>query len=352
MTQLLSHIVRKRFSAVNEDVATDALQFILSASETARNAMMKLLRGFVPELPDLRFYSQQAGEGLRPDMWGYEYSGNEVRAFIENKFWAGLTDQQPVGYLKRLADSREQTLQLFIVPEARRLTLWHELLRRVDAAGMRVSERTESPGLYCETSIGPVLALISWRHVLSVLAYDLAEEPGTLNDLRQLQALCEAADEHAFIPFSGELLTDQTIPTAILQLGELVFTAIDVAAAEGAVYVDGLRSQADWERIGRYVRTGSGRSAGYWIGIHFRLWKHHGRSPIWMVFADSDWGKATEVRRVLEPWSIRSGRLTANDSGAFCIALDVSTGEEKDRAIEGLAECFGKISRLLLNAGS
>lgn len=96
MTTVFSHIVQRRLSQEHENVATDALSFILSQSEPARSGVMKLLRTICTQLPDLRFRTQGTVEDSRPDMWGFE--GASPRVFIENKFWAGLTDNQPVGY--------------------------------------------------------------------------------------------------------------------------------------------------------------------------------------------------------------------------------------------------------------
>ena len=82
METVFSHIVQKRFSKVNEDVATDALAFVLHSSKTARNGMMKLLRGIVPDLPELQFRTQQTEGCIRPDMWGF--AGVDPRVFVEN----------------------------------------------------------------------------------------------------------------------------------------------------------------------------------------------------------------------------------------------------------------------------
>ncbi len=46
------------------------------------------------DLPELTFKTQQTEGSIRPDMWGF--AGNEPCVYIENKFWAGLTDNQPV----------------------------------------------------------------------------------------------------------------------------------------------------------------------------------------------------------------------------------------------------------------
>jgi hypothetical protein len=85
MQTVFSHIIQKRFSRINEDVATDALSFILHSSESARNGIMKLLRGLVGDLPDLRFRTQQTENSIRPDMWGFHKTEPRVdRVFREN----------------------------------------------------------------------------------------------------------------------------------------------------------------------------------------------------------------------------------------------------------------------------
>jgi len=116
MPTIFSHIIQKKFSAQYEDVATDALAYLIKSSPGAHRGMMKLLRGLVPglvpELPELCFKTQQAAqkeEGtIRPDMWGFAESG--TRVFVENKFWAGLTDNQPVAYLEELAKCTQPSI--------------------------------------------------------------------------------------------------------------------------------------------------------------------------------------------------------------------------------------------------
>ncbi len=55
-----SHVVQKRLSQENENVATEALSFVLQSHELAHNGMMKLLRGIDPQMPRLWFRTQQA----------------------------------------------------------------------------------------------------------------------------------------------------------------------------------------------------------------------------------------------------------------------------------------------------
>src|ERR1017187_4981527 len=123
MSTVFSHIVLRRLSKEYENVATEALAFILDVSEGARTGVMKLLKVIAPELPSLRFETQQsfdteqADASARPDIWGLDEA--TLRVLIENKFGAGLTVNQPVEYLRKLATCPSPAVLLMVVPEAR-----------------------------------------------------------------------------------------------------------------------------------------------------------------------------------------------------------------------------------------
>jgi hypothetical protein len=97
--QLFGHLV-SRFSTHPENLATEALAFIVNRSATMRVELRNLFGRTGIELPPLaRFQSQAADEqGNIPDLIGLDALGAEW-LFIENKFWAGLTENQPAGYL-------------------------------------------------------------------------------------------------------------------------------------------------------------------------------------------------------------------------------------------------------------
>src|SRR5687767_5081415 len=125
MNTVFSHIVQRRLSQENENVATEALAFIVESSAPARAGLMKVLTGVAPGLPALRFRTQQTKENARPDMWGFD--GGTPRVFIENKFWAGLTENQPVQYLRVLAHYPNPAVLLTVVPANRLETVRREL---------------------------------------------------------------------------------------------------------------------------------------------------------------------------------------------------------------------------------
>lgn len=347
MHTVFSYIIQKRFSQINEDVATDALAYVLESSDAASRGMTKLLRGIIPDLPPIRFRTQQTEGTIRPDMWGY--AGSEPRVFLENKFWAGLTDNQPVSYLRQLSAYSQPTILLVVAPVAREQTLWRELKRRLLDANISVLERDAAAGVVqsVTTQLGPILALTSWTNVLSVLEHETVDDPSARGDLVQLHALCNVADNEAFVPVSNVELSDQRTPAFILQLYSIVQAAVEHAVTENVMSVNKLRPQASWDRIGRYVWVLGEQSAGGWFGIHFGLWKSHGTTPLWLLFSEDKFGRAQEVRLLIEPWAAKKGLLTATYDHNFAVALDIPIGEEKAGVVRSLVVDLKAIATVL-----
>ena len=190
-------------------------------------------------------------------------------------------------------------------------------------------------------------ALTSWTKLLSVLELEVAEDPFVRSDLLQLRALCEAADNDAFVPISSAQVTDQRNPAFILQLNSIWQAAVDVSVRDDVLNLKGTNPQASAERIGRYAYFGRERRAALWIGTHFDLWKEHGRTPLWAVFSPSNLGAALEVRTLLEPWAAQQGVLTASQGDNFVVALDIACGEEKDVVVNSLVHRLKEIAGIL-----
>ena len=102
-TTVLAHIAASM--PQKENLATEALAFILNGSPVARGALQSQLAILLGTIaPIARVATQIAvGEESRPDVVLLAESGDPL-GYIEAKFWAALTDAQPVQYVKRLAD--------------------------------------------------------------------------------------------------------------------------------------------------------------------------------------------------------------------------------------------------------
>lgn len=92
-----------RFASHPENLAVEALAHILRASATARRAMVEAVTAAGLELPgELTFDTQVSSDGLgQPDLVGFDDKRRGV-LIVEAKFWAGLTEHQPVSYLQQL----------------------------------------------------------------------------------------------------------------------------------------------------------------------------------------------------------------------------------------------------------
>ena len=109
---LFAHIAPRLTNRV-EDVAVDALGYILSQSGAARKALADTLKtgGILVDSIE-RVQTQAVGEkGERPDLVGFGQD-NVEHVMIEAKFWAGLTASQPNDYLERFAPKQARGASL------------------------------------------------------------------------------------------------------------------------------------------------------------------------------------------------------------------------------------------------
>lgn len=116
---------------------------------------------------------------------------------------------------------------------------------------------------------------------------------------------------------------------------------------EATLSIAGLKPSAAWERIGRYAQVPVGRGADAWLGIHFRLWKSHGATPLWLVYSQTSYGRAQEVRPLIEPWAADRGILCVDDGGGVAIALDLPPGEEQPGVVRHLADRLKAVAAVL-----
>ena len=128
-----------RFHPRMEEVAVEALTYILNRYPASREGLAELVERPVP---DMRLSAQPfeteavAPDGTRPDVLQRGDDRRE-RFFIEAKFYAPLTRNQPVRYLERLTTKGVSVL-MFLAPAERVDELWDELLGRLKDRGLYV----------------------------------------------------------------------------------------------------------------------------------------------------------------------------------------------------------------------
>jgi hypothetical protein len=334
MSTVFRHIVREHLSHKYEDIATDALAFILR-NESARNGLTKFLRAMEPNLPEnLHFRTQAAKGSTRPDMCGFD-DQEEERVFIENKFWAALTTNQPANYLRRLDKSSPPTMVLIVIPADRWATMSSKL--RESAEVLNSNRRLKHCDWWqIKGHRGRLLALTTWEKLLSAIKNNLKKERHIMNDLIHLNDLCNIAGQ-SFVPISSKQVKDSKIPSLILQLNSILDQALEQAKEKflSTKSPKGNLGRSNYpDCIGRYIQFHGEKSIA-WIGTEFSLWKLKEETPFWLVFEDTKWQRGREVRDKLEVWAKGQKMLSnwwTNGYGYDEFAIGIRLETNKDEA--------------------
>ncbi len=347
---VLSHLA-VRFAVHPEVVATEALTFILKQSPAARNALAEIARQFgVVIQEDLKFEAQSSDDaGARPDIIG-KASSEGARLVIELKFWAGLSEAQPVGYIKSMPE--ETSLLMFVAPGLRFETLWSELFRRCAVSGITTLGPTTPRHEIRFTPVGNhVLGLVSWRFLLdSILSsVEIAEDVGTSADIRQLAGLCEKMDDDAFLPLTSDELTS-AMGRRIIQFGQLAFDLTDLLVDKKLASIKGRRATGSNGYYGRPLQL-----KGYGCFLHFNAWhwSRWGESPLWLKIQGPDWKRSVQVLD-----AVAKANIVHHDFEEACIIpIMLPPGEEREvimqkalAQLELVAKALPEIDEALLNA--
>ena len=163
---VLAHVV-DRGALAAEPAATQALAYILNSSPDIAGAFVGMLPdasiGYAPDRIEAEL---EYGEA-RPDLTIHD-SDNRPRIFVENKFWAGLTDAQPVSYLETLEklSKGHPSALMFIVPEQRMSSVWTELTERCKQAELTGDEARNEQGVIWNRIGCSIMLITSWRYAL------------------------------------------------------------------------------------------------------------------------------------------------------------------------------------------
>ncbi|MHB1006191.1 MAG: hypothetical protein ACYC3S_11190 [Chloroflexota bacterium] len=328
-----------RFAPSPENLATEALGYVLQESSTARGELLNLLSAAGIHIRgDLTYRTQvDSDDGSICDLVGQNPNGEQVLV-MEAKFWAGLTERQPVAYLSRLPTDCTSGL-VFVAPAKRFHTLSDELLRRLLAAKIATDGFT-SVGQ--EVVIARLdghhhLAIISWRAVLQALSRALvtANDHAKAADVAQIEGLCAKMDSEAFLPLRGEDLSE-AFPKRLLQYLEVIDELAALATTRGICNKDGLRATSLRASHGTYLRLAG---VGIYLHVSYRKWYELRNTPFWITIHGREWKDWQSVRQQLSGWETESpARLLfyQKQSKSLVVPLFPPLGEEKGRVLEAL----------------
>lgn len=332
-------------SSSPEDVATRALELLLGRSAIARHAVDRVLSDLREgrTAPVARWTSQVvAADQSRTDLQGYDV-GDVTIAILENKFWAGLTDNQPTAYLERL--SHQDGILLFVVPRTRVALIARELAMRTPKPfGEYVRLSGDLDRLVSRSPDGRTLAVLSWDILLASIesALESAEEFDNLADLRQLGGLVRKMDSEGFLPLSSSQLTGDA-PRLLLSLCELTDGVIQTILGWPFANRRNLRAAAGKGWYGHYFRL---HGFGCQLIVTATRWQASGRSPIWLRISNADWELQPNLRASLaiavdDPTWIEEDRR--REWSGYWLPLTLLEGREREPVI---AHLVGHIRRV------
>ena len=322
-TSLLGHLVP--LIRQPEPAATQALRYVLEAAPEIGATFVELLTGERFEIG--RIGSEWQFENrVQPDVVIYDGHGR-VRVFVENKFWAPLTSNQPVAYLRALPDDG-QSMLAFIAPKDYMPSLWAELKERCTREKLGLSRETTT-GDFRRMRVGDhTLLLTNWGCVLDALrhAAEAAAPAAVLQDIDQFRGLTERMNSGVFLPLRGDEPTDLRVARRLLNYGTLIDAITNSLVAAGDADVRGV-SAAGW---GRSVRV---HGFGLFLRISLEAWRDYGTTPLWCTTWES-WSGGAAVLGGIEG---RFGGVRLDDKGVLWTPIRLRTGVERERVIDDAA---------------
>lgn len=284
METLLAHVVRRYAPTQWENIATDALHYLLD-KPGADAALIRSLGGAVRVDEPLTWQTQVVNaDRSRPDLVGLDLN-RRPKVMVEVKFGAALTDNQPLGYLASQSaafpDDPEGWILAFVAPVSRRHILEAELRRRIEGAEAP-SERltgTSDEAFLLDHRV----VVITWEDLLGHLRSTLeaSGDDSGLRDLEQLSGLCARADAEAMLPLSDEDL-DPGRAKRLLDCWSLVDRSVNRMVSAKTV-ASKTASNGFWG-TGAFMTTHGGDR--FWFGLYLEYWAHHYPTPFWIFFPD------------------------------------------------------------------
>lgn len=261
---LLAHIAGN-FVSQYENVANSSVCYLLNRYPASRSALEKLLS--LTDPPTHYVTERSTESNGRPDITGLDASGNTV-VIIEGKFWANLTDNQPINYLKELGVGGKL---LFLAPDRRQESLKAEIRKRLGEDDDRIQT----------CSWGAFLALVESENSKN-------HDGDLASDLTQLRALCDKMDEEGMPPLSMADL-DPMIGRVTYQLVGVIDDCTKQLKEWDQADFKGLKSVSQKDGYGVYFR---GCGYGCYLCLSSGDWfKRKSHTPIWLFIQTEDFKK-------------------------------------------------------------
>jgi len=311
-----------RIKGSQEDIASNGLAYILNSSELAR----KILKNYIfdktnTNIGEVNYLTQSIGSKLeRPDISGIDIEGKE-KIIIEAKFWASLTKNQPIEYLKRL---NENSVLLFICPKLREVALFNELKFRL--VNDELSIKTHENKIQLDNN--KCIIITNWAFLLNYIKNMLNDnnEKLLVSDVDQLIGFCEIIDNSSFLPIN-EMDLSPSIAKRINSFYDLCDKVFDKLLA---IYnFDTSGNKATGLRNG-YARYFTINNNGMGFIFNMKFWEKYYNTPFWYYVKEGWNEQSVEFKKKLNQIAIKLKLRTIEYENIlyFAIFPDVDEVEE------------------------
>ncbi len=315
-TSLLAYLY-PRIKGSQEDIATFSLQYLLSQSKELNQAFTRRLSELLKTDLDntLQYMCQVTGkseEKERPDMVGLDLDGKEC-ILCEMKFYATLTVNQPLTYLRRLKECDGKGL-VFVCPETRKTNLWAKLNEL--CAGHEIELISD----FCVSVDGIKLGIITWTEVIHLLNKFASSVAIAFSaDIAQLEGYCNQLDSEAFIPFSAEDLSAEVANKAD-RYYQVIDEVIELLCADKTLKASKKGVKATAYRKG-YTRSLHIGELTITLNYDRDLWKMPTtiETPFWVTVRDDKW---VQPESFIEKCHAIPDRYKANFWSSIFLALE------------------------------
>lgn len=321
---------------VPESAATQSLGYILRSSTDLAASLTDLLWPSVGfKLGPVK--SKLSFGDARPDLTLFDSDGRH-RIFVVNKFWAGLTDDQPVQYLRALPDDLPSGL-VFVLPEQRIQTVWNELKRRIGDAYK--FENESSADSMTKLQMGTrTMCATTWRHVLQMLERTSANDH-LRRDVLQFAGLARFGESGGFPPLRGEELTNVGIPRRMIDYCYLVEDIAREVRTRRVVRAGRFRPKHTWYDTGGYFKILE--RSDFWLGISLLPWKNAGITPLWLSVTPQLGNCYNRLEKFFADVQHVKDQNKARKKDAKYIPIRLRAGTERDGVIRDAADQVQRI---------
>jgi hypothetical protein len=300
---LLSHIA-SNFISEYENVANSSITYLLNKYPASREVLKNILQ--IDDVPSYFVTELATKSNGRPDVTGLDKNGNK-QIIIEGKFWANLTDNQPVNYLKELPENGRL---LFLLPEKRKISLDVEIKKRLNGNDKKIY-------------------IFSWNEFLDLVEVENNKNhnQALISDITQLKELCSKMDEEGMPPLSQSDL-DPMNGRIAYQFASLIDECKPILK--------------EWEETDFKKLTAS--SSTGWNGFYFRAFDFgcqlyfssykwfstNTSTPIWLDIYDKDFKTSQKIYHFLNNFDSQN----SYNEDYTSYGIELQTGMDKTQIIK------------------